>query len=90
MQTTTFINTCVNHIASYRVCYVNCCAQLSGKSWLCICVEVEPPFLKSWIRHWSPATPILTSLENKLRTYLKWQASQPVMHVGVGPLKHFE
>ena len=24
----------------------------AGKAWLCICVEVEPPFSKSWIRHW--------------------------------------
>ena len=23
----------------------------AGKSWLCICVGVEPPFSKSWIRH---------------------------------------
>ena len=23
----------------------------AGKAWLCICVGVEPPFLKSWIRH---------------------------------------
>ena len=22
-----------------------------GKAWLCICVGVEPPFSKSWIRH---------------------------------------
>ena len=31
----------------------------AGKAWLCICVVVEPPFSKSWIRHcastvWSP------------------------------------
>ena len=24
----------------------------AGKAWLCICVGVEPPFSKSWIRHW--------------------------------------
>ena len=24
----------------------------AGKDWLCICVGVEPPFSKSWIRHW--------------------------------------
>ena len=41
----------MNQIASYRVCYKNCCAQLWGKAWPCICVGVEPPFLKSWIRH---------------------------------------
>ena len=23
----------------------------AGKAWLCICVGVEPPFSKSWIRH---------------------------------------
>ena len=23
----------------------------AGKAWLCICVEVEAPFSKSWIRH---------------------------------------
>ena len=23
----------------------------AGKAWLWICVGVEPPFLKSWIRH---------------------------------------
>ena len=23
----------------------------AGKAWLCICTGVEPPFLKSWIRH---------------------------------------
>ena len=23
----------------------------AGKAWLCICVGVEPPFLKSWICH---------------------------------------
>ena len=24
----------------------------AGKAWLCICIRVEPPFSKSWIRHW--------------------------------------
>ena len=23
----------------------------AGKAWLCMCVGVEPPFSKSWIRH---------------------------------------
>ena len=23
----------------------------AGKTWLCVCVGVEPPFSKSWIRH---------------------------------------
>ena len=26
----------------------------AGKAWLCICVGVEPPFSKSWIRYCSP------------------------------------
>ena len=26
----------------------------AGKAWLCICVGVEPPFSKSWIRHCNP------------------------------------
>ena len=25
----------------------------AGKAWLCICDGVEPPFSKSWIRHWA-------------------------------------
>ena len=25
----------------------------AGKAWLYICVAVEPPFSKSWIRHWT-------------------------------------
>ena len=33
----------MNHIASYRVCYENCYAQLSGKAWPCICWNL--PFL---------------------------------------------
>ena len=37
----------------------------AGKAWLCICVGVEPPFSKSWIRHWVsslPLTPYLCNL----------------------------
>ena len=31
----------------------------AGKAWLCICVGVEPPFLKSWIRHWVHMRPMV-------------------------------
>ena len=51
-------NTRMNLIASHRVCYENFCAQLSVKAWLCICVGMEPPFFKSWIRQWKSYTQV--------------------------------
>ena len=43
----------MNYIASYIGCVMKIGAQgyHAGKAWLCICVGVEPPFSKSWIRH---------------------------------------
>ena len=43
----------MNYIASYIGCVMKVAVHSyhAGKAWLCICVGVEPPFSKSWIRH---------------------------------------
>ena len=43
----------MNYIASYIGCVMKVAVHgyHAGKAWLCICVGVEPPFLKSWIRN---------------------------------------
>ena len=35
----------------------------AGKAWLCICVGVEPPFSKSWIRHCALITSLVVLKE---------------------------
>ena len=42
----------------------------AGKAWLCICVGVEPPFSKSWIRHCSALTDEWEDMTTYAKQYL--------------------
>ena len=76
MQTTTLINARMNYIASYvgYVIKVAVRGYCAGKAWLCICVGVEPPFSKSWIRHCCMmlhGTVILCEVIKRVSVFLK-------------------
>ena len=39
----------------------------AGKAWLCICVGVEPPFSKSWIRHCNGSIDSMDRINRSIR-----------------------